>query len=173
MKRTIVWILTLTMLVTAVGAFAEDAVTGATNQPGQTQEAQAQSRGGRGQGRQPGMAGRGRDGQTPENQQTPADSQQGPKSGRRSRVKGQAAGEQAAPAAGAATPEQPAVTEVSAAIDFDGMVASGIITQETCDRIKAYVNEHSSSADGLLGELLSAGVITQAEYEAMSGTQSV
>ncbi len=164
MKRTIVWILTLTMLVTAVGAFAEDAVTAATNKSEQTQEARGQASG---------QSGRGRDGQTPENQQTPADSQQGPKSGRRSRVKGQAAGEQAPPAAGAATPEQPAVTEVSAAIDFDGMVASGIITQETCDRIKAYVSEHSPSEDSLLGELLSAGVITQAEYEAMSGTQSV
>ena len=96
-------------------------------------------------------------------------------------------------------------------IDFDAMVTSGVISQETRDAIKAYMDEHrpegapaegqaptdgqqppekpsedQAPADGqqppekpadgqmpdLLSDLLSAGVITQAEYEALTAAQT-
>ena len=78
-------------------------------------------------------------------------------------------------------------------IDFDAMVTSGIISQETRDAIKAYMDEHkpegemptapaegeapTAPAEGealaegepnLLNDLLNAGIITQTEYDAMS-----
>ena len=73
-------------------------------------------------------------------------------------------------------------------IDFDAMVTSGVISQETRDAIKAYMDEHKpegemptapvegeAPAEGepillndLLNDLLNAGIITQAEYDAMS-----
>ena len=69
-------------------------------------------------------------------------------------------------------------------IDFDAMVASGVISQETRDDIKAYMDEHKpegempaapgegeTPAEGepsLLNDLLNAGIITQTEYDAMS-----
>ncbi len=69
-------------------------------------------------------------------------------------------------------------------IDFDAMVTSGVISQETRDAIKAYMDEHkpegempTAPAEGealaegepnLLNDLLNAGIITQAEYDAMS-----
>ena len=69
-------------------------------------------------------------------------------------------------------------------IDFDAMVTSGIISQETRDAIKAYMDEHKpegempaapgegeTPAEGepsLLNDLLNAGIITQTEYDAMS-----
>ena len=102
-------------------------------------------------------------------------------------------------------------------IDFDDMVAKGVISRETCDKIKAYMEEHKPAempemngqfpggekpADGrdpselpdgekaegmpetngrapevpamggLLKELLDAGVITQAEYDALAAAQA-
>ena len=103
-------------------------------------------------------------------------------------------------------------------IDFDAMVKSGVISQETCDKIKAYMEEHRPSElpeingqlpqidgqnpemggqppqmngqvpemngeapsnlpemngerpdnGGLLNDLLSNGIITQAEFDALS-----
>ena len=97
-------------------------------------------------------------------------------------------------------------------IDFDAMVTKGILSQETCDRIKAYMEEHKPAdlpemngeepaelppldaqaqagekpaelpertdeapsrsevpeMDGLLADLLKEGIITQAEYDAMT-----
>ena len=69
-------------------------------------------------------------------------------------------------------------------IDFDAMVTSGIISQETRDAIQAYMDEHKpegempaapgegeTPAEGepsLLNDLLNAGIITQTEYDAMS-----
>ena len=69
-------------------------------------------------------------------------------------------------------------------IDFDAMVASGVISQETRDAIQAYMDEHKpegemptvpaegeAPAEGepsLLNDLLNAGIITQTEYDAMS-----
>ena len=95
-------------------------------------------------------------------------------------------------------------------IDFDAMVSEGVISQETRDKIMAYMAEHRPQgnapdltggenagdapelpegeapeeapqlADGeapeahgdLLADLLSAGVITQEEYDALSAAQS-
>ena len=69
-------------------------------------------------------------------------------------------------------------------IDFDAMVTSGVISQETRDAIQAYMDEHkpegempAAPGDGetpaegepsLLNDLLNAGIITQTEYDAMS-----
>ncbi len=97
-------------------------------------------------------------------------------------------------------------------IDFDGMVTKGVISQETCDKIKAYMEEHKPAdlpeingqapemngqppqmdgqifegntpsdrselpemkgdapiKGGLLNDLLSNGIITQVEYDALS-----
>ena len=96
-------------------------------------------------------------------------------------------------------------------IDFDAMMKNGVISQETCDKIKAYMEEHRPSElpemngqlpqtdgqapemggqppqtdgekpsdlpemngehpdnGGLLNDLLSNGIITQAEYDALS-----
>lgn len=90
-------------------------------------------------------------------------------------------------------------------IDFDAMVTSGVIFQETRDKIMAYMNEHKpegapadrqqlrqkpddgqqppekpaddqAPTDGqqpdLLSDLLNAGVITQAEYDALVAAQT-
>jgi hypothetical protein len=80
-------------------------------------------------------------------------------------------------------------------IDFDAMVTSGAISQEPRDKIMAYMNEHKpegAPADGqqppekpaddqaptdgqqpdLLSDLLNAGVITQAEYDALVAAQT-
>ena len=108
-------------------------------------------------------------------------------------------------------------------IDFDAMVTKGVISQETCDKIKAYMAANkpadlpemngqaptdqqpadlpettdeaaaaekpaelpemngqtptdqqpaeAPAAGGLLGDLLKAGVITQAEYDALAAAQ--
>ena len=99
-------------------------------------------------------------------------------------------------------------------IDFEAMAKNGVISQETCDRIKAYMEEHKPAEQpemssqppqmdnqapamngpapqangrvpsdppelpemngeshpngGLLSELLSSGIITQAEYDALT-----
>ena len=96
-------------------------------------------------------------------------------------------------------------------IDFDAMVKNGVISQETCDKIKAYMEEHKPvnipemdgqapemdgqppqmngqppqmngevpsnlpemngempANGGLLNDLLRNGIITQAEYDALS-----
>ena len=82
-------------------------------------------------------------------------------------------------------------------INFDAMVKNGVISQETCDKIKAYMEEHkpddlpemdgqapemngeapsnlpemngkSPANGGLLNDLLSKGIITQTEYDALS-----
>ncbi len=84
-------------------------------------------------------------------------------------------------------------------IDFDAMVTKGVISQETCDKIKAYMEAHKPAdlpemngekpADlpemngekpaesetpehgGLLADLLKDGVITQTEYDALVAAQ--
>ena len=81
-------------------------------------------------------------------------------------------------------------------VDFDAMVTQGVITQDTCDRIKAYMEANKpadlpggdaqvpgqdgdkpadppadgavSEEGGLLKDLLDAGVITQEEYDAIN-----
>lgn len=85
-------------------------------------------------------------------------------------------------------------------IDLDEMVSKGVISQETCDKIKAFMEEHKPTdlpdmsgqppqmddqapdmsdqfpqmneaapmGIGLLNDLLNNGIITQAEYDALS-----
>ena len=69
-------------------------------------------------------------------------------------------------------------------IDFDAMVTSGVISQETRDAIRAYMDEHKPEVEtptvpdegeppaegepNLLNDLLSAGVITQTEYDTLN-----
>jgi len=69
-------------------------------------------------------------------------------------------------------------------IDFDAMVTSGVISQETRDAIRAYMDEHKPKGEmpaapvegeapdegepNLLNDLLNAEIITQAEYESLS-----
>ena len=70
-------------------------------------------------------------------------------------------------------------------IDFDAMVTNGVISQETRENIRDYMEAHKpegekpadaseKSADGqeqtpdLLNDLLNASIITQAEYDALS-----
>ena len=64
-------------------------------------------------------------------------------------------------------------------VDFDEMVKNGTISQETRDSIRTYMenNKPEAPAQGqapvageqpdLLSDLLNAGIITQAEYDAM------
>ena len=96
------------------------------------------------------------------------------------------AGEQGqAPQSQAPTSQQPTDSQQAPKmIDFDAMVASGVISQETRDAIKAYMDEHKpegemptapvegeAPAEGepsLLNDLLNAGIITQTEYDAMT-----
>ena len=90
-----------------------------------------------------------------------------------------------APQGHAPTSQQPTDSQQAPKmIDFDAMVASGVISQETRDDIKAYMDEHKpegempgapgegeTPAEGepsLLNDLLNAGIITQTEYDAMS-----
>ena len=81
-------------------------------------------------------------------------------------------------------------------VDFDALAQAGVITQDTCDRIKAYMEANKpadlpggdaqvpgqdgdkpadppadgavSEEGGLLKDLLDAGVITQEEYDAIN-----
>ena len=90
-----------------------------------------------------------------------------------------------APQGQAPTSQQPTDgQQVPKMIDFDAMVTSGVISQETRDAIQAYMDEHKpegeipaapgeaeTPAEGepsLLNDLLNAGIITQTEYDAMS-----
>ena len=92
--------------------------------------------------------------------------------------------------------------EVPVMIDFDAMVAKGVISKDTCGKIKVYMEEHKSAdmpdsqpptnapavteekpdsekpADapemggGLLADLLKDEIITQAEYDALIAAQT-
>ena len=135
MKRMIVWILALVLTVGAMGAFAEDTGTaGAAVQ--EQQEVQpapnTQARGRRQQqGRQSGESSRNKGGK------------------KRTGVPGQPGG--AAPAEGQAKGGQRSQkqgkksTSATAAIDFDALLAQGVISQETRDKIKAYMDARDSA----------------------------
>ena len=136
------------------------------------------------QHRQPGMKGRSQQAQTPETDTQPdagqpaeqkrgrhgkgsgdaaqAGSQSSGKRGRRSRDAAPAPVNSQTPAA----TDPAAVTEST--IDFDAMVTKGAISQAACDRIKAYLQEHPGST---LKDLLSASIITQAEYDALTAVR--
>ena len=220
MKKIFAMILTIAMLMTAVAAFAEDkdGPMGGP-QPGQTQQG---PQGGRGEQPPEKPA----DGQQPPEKpdaapekptgEKPADAPEEPED-LTGDVPEQPSDDQAqqppekpadgqAPADGQQPPEKPADGQQPSKtddkmIDFDAMVTGGVISQETCDAIKTYMDAHKpegAPADGqspaegqqptegqqppekpaddqqpdLLGDLLSAGVITQAEYEALTAAQT-
>ncbi len=135
MKKKIVWILALVLAVGAIGAFAEDTGTaGAAVQ--EQQEVQpapnAQARGRRQQqGQLPGESSRNKGGK------------------KRTGVPGQPG--DAAPAEGQAKGGQRSQkqakksTSATAAIDFDALLAQGVISQETRDRIKAHMDARDSA----------------------------
>ena len=176
MKKLFALILTIAMLMTAAAAIAE----GQGGPMGGPQQGQQDDR-----GQQPPEKPAG---------EKPADAPEKP-----SGEKGQQAPEKTSgkkPADG----QQPRKAD-DKRIDFDAMVTSGVISQETRDSIMAYMDEHKpegepadrqhpdddqqppekpaddqSPADGqapdLLSDLLNAGVITQAEYEALAAAQT-
>ncbi len=135
MKRMIVWILALVLAVGAIGAFAEDTGTaGAAVQ--EQQEVQpapnAQARGRRQQqGQLPGESSRNKGGKKrtgvpgQPGDATPAEGQA--KGGQRSQKQGKKS------------------TSTTAAIDFDALLAQGVISQETRDKIKAYMDARDSA----------------------------
>ena len=220
MKKIFALMLALTMMITAFSALAEDTTTGATNSTQQTEERQDRGQKGPMQGQGGRMDGQGRGGMSPMNGQMPGgrqrggmpgmNGQQGPMNGQ---MPGQSGNGQQAPMNGQ-VPGQPGNGQTPAGapdmIDFDAMVTRGVISQETCDRIKAYMQEHVPADNGmpavmppmdgqapaaengsqpmtppeqmntvpertggLLDELLGAGIITQAEYEALTAAQDV
>ena len=89
-------------------------------------------------------------------------------------------------------------SKISEKLDLDGLTAKGVISQETCDKIKAYFAERKNSsgesthsrksdsektdstgahkekpsAEALLTKLLEKEVITQEEYDAMAAALS-
>lgn len=229
MKKIFAMILTIAMLMTAIAAIAEGQ-GGPMGGPQQGQMQQGPQHGDR--DRQPPEKPSGDQGQqaprkpdaAPEKPsgEKPADAPEEPEdlSGDRPEMPSGQQGQQAprqsadgqAPSDGQqpADGQQPPKTD-DRMIDFDAMVTSGVISQETRDAIKAYMDEHrpegapaegqaptdgqqppekpsddQAPADGqqppekpadgqmpdLLSDLLSAGVITQAEYEALTAAQT-
>ena len=65
-------------------------------------------------------------------------------------------------------------TKVPAVIDFEAMAAKGVISVETLEEIRAYLEENSLEAaevENLLEKLLEDSVITKAEYDALSAAR--
>ena len=88
--------------------------------------------------------------------------------------------------------EQPAAETPQSTIDFEAMVKDGVISQETCDAIMKYMQEHQPDAPAadtqssattqaapaaadapLLIDLLAAGIITESEFAAMAPSSSL
>ena len=172
MKRLMVLILTLVMAVTAVCAFAEDTqtdtVTSATQQQGET-PAQGKGRGmggqnggmqrgGRQRGNMPGNAQT--DGTQPDSTQPDGTQPNGVQRGN-----GQAGGR--------GLRNRQFARGGKAAIDFDAMVTQGVISQETRDKIAAYLQGNQKNGGmrrgfaDCLDMLLKADVITREEYDAL------
>ena len=162
---------------TGTGASNEDATTGATPNTQQSQDAGEQGTGQKTprqfRNRQPGTnSGRGQQKQMPRNQSQANGDQSGTqKGGQHRRMRGQTpSGKQpVAPETNSPAPD------AAAGIDFDARAAQGVISQATCDSIKAYIQEHSpvpAASAYLIKALLDASVITQAEYDALTAAQN-
>ena len=141
MKRMIVWILALVLAVSATGAFAEDTGTAGAAVQEQQEVQPAPSAQARGRRQQQG--------------QLPGESSRNKGGKKRTGVPGQPGG--AAPAEGQAKGGSGAAggqrsqkqgkksSSATAAIDFDALLAQGVISQETRDRIKAYMDARDSA----------------------------
>ena len=148
MKKTLSILLALTLAVTAAAALAEDTAAPAA---GATQEIQTIARGGRGHGRMPGnnqMPGKGQmpgNNQAPDNSQVPGNSQNNQKPGRGGRRNDMRNPGQAPAQSNTQAPDQ-----LPGLPDLDTLVTKGIISQDTADKIKAWLEEHKP-ADLLSG----------------------
>ena len=178
MKKILVTILTVAMMTSAVAAFADGGPQGGPmgGQPPRMEQGQQAPE---------------KPSEAPEKPtgEKPADAPEEPEdlTGERPEMP---SGEKPADAPEMPSGEQgqaPTGQQAPKMIDFDAMVTSGIISQETRDAIKAYMDEHkpegemptapaegeapTAPAEGepnLLNDLLNAGIITQTEYDAMS-----
>ncbi len=167
MKRIISMLMVIALLAVSAAASAEG---NTQNNPAQGVPQQGQMQGGPNQGNRP-------SGQTPNGQP--------PFGERPSGAPGMPGGEKPADAPELPDGEKPVM------IDFDAMVAKGAISQETCDKIKAYMAEHKPAGmpemngqtpdgekpsgapakGGLLADLLKDGIITQTEYDALNAAK--
>ena len=216
MKKIFAVILTIAMLMTAAAAIAEGQ-GGPMGGPQQGQMRQGSQQGGMGpqgdRGQQPPEKPSGEKGQQPPEKPSGEQGQQAPQKPDAAPEKPSGekpadapeepedlTGEKPADAPEMPSGEKPADGQQprkadDKRIDFDAMVTSGVISQETRDKIMAYMNEHKpkgAPADGqqppekpaddqaptdgqqpdLLSDLLNAGVITQAEYDALVAAQT-
>ena len=161
MKRVISMIMALAILALAAIAYAEgntqENVTNGMQQPEQTQSgpmAGGPGRENRPDGQPPQMPGandRNQQGQPP---QMPSGDQNGSgQNGQPPQMPGtngrnqqgqppqMPSGDQNGSGQNSQSPELPG-SEKPEMIDFDAMVAKGVISQDTCDKIKAYMEEH-------------------------------
>lgn len=203
MKKTIAILAALAMMIAAVGAAAEGTAEIQEPQAALTQTAAHGGRGPHGQmpqmpgnGQMPQMPGNGQMPQMPGNnqQQVPANGQapQMPDNSQAPQLPGgtdtQGTENSALPAegqnggntlpAGNGRPgkggrQLNGRTHGSrgAELDTAALVSQGIITQDTADKIGTWMAGHLPA--GMLKELLAEGVITQAEFEALSAQAGV
>ena len=197
MKKMFVLILTLAMLMSAMAAIAEDGQGGPMGgQPPTMGDSGPQN------GQQPPEKPSGDQGQQPPEKPSGDQGQQPPEKpsgdqGQQAPQKGEQKWHEQPAETGDDQGQQHAQTgdrkQRPGMVDFDAMVTKGVISQETRDNIKAYMDEHKpegapaegqTSTDGqtppekpegvgggLLADLLDAGIITQAEYDAMIAAQ--
>ena len=126
----------------------------------------------------PAETGENTDGQT-ENREVPSGGKQkGTRPGSRSRTakaeKQETQGAVKAPETAAEQPGDLPETKVPAVIDFEAMAAKGVISVETLEEIRAYLEENSLEAaevENLLEKLLEDSVITKTEYDALSAAR--
>ena len=198
MKKILVTILTVAMMTSAVAAFADGGPQGGPmggpmdGQPprmeqGQQAPEKPDAAPEKPTGEKPADAPAEPEDLTGERPEMPSEKQgQGPSGEKPAEAPELPSGEQGqAPQGQAPTGQQPTDgQQTPKMIDFDAMVTSGIISQETRDAIQAYMDEHKpegempaapgegeTPAEGepsLLNDLLNAGIITQTEYDAMS-----
>ena len=214
MKKIFAMILTIAMLMTAIAAIAEGqgGPMGGPQQGDRGQQPPEKPSGDQGQQapRKPDAAPEKPSGEKPADAPEEPEDLSGDRPEMPSGQQGQQAPRQSADGQTPSDGQQPPKTD-DRMIDFDAMVTSGVISQETRDAIKAYMDEHKpegapaegqapadgqqppekpsddqAPADGqqppekpadgqmpdLLSDLLSAGVITQAEYEALTAAQT-
>ena len=194
MKKILVTILTVAMMTSAVAAFADGGPQGGPmgGQPprmeqGQQAPEKPDAAPEKPTGEKPADAPAEPEDLTGERPEMPSEKQsQAPTGEKPADAPEMPSGEQGqAPQGQAPTSQQPTDgQQAPKMIDFDAMVTSGVISQETRDAIQAYMDEHKpegempaapgegeTPAEGepsLLNDLLNAGIITQTEYDAMS-----
>ena len=213
MKKLIAALLTIAMLLVAVCAFAQENTQEGTGtngmQPGQLQgrpERGQRPGGGRMPGGMPQMPSGEKPADLPEmpSGDEPADLPEMPSGEKPADLPQMPSGDKPADLPqnstdgtddNSAVPEDqtPVPADAPALLDLNALVANGVISQETCEKIQAYMQQHAPAmstqpaspdatasaeapamneeapdAGALLDELLEAGIITEAEYTAMA-----